>query len=247
MIRFANLSLKRSNSCVLRTNLVQRRFNSQWGRNTGIGGPSLLYSIIGANLVVFGAWHISESDFQLKRFMEKHFLISSDGIVRMGRYHTAVTSFFSHKDPWHLAFNMLALYTFGLNTMAVIGTSRFMMLYFGGGLVSSLAYTSWPYIIPRSWPAYWGANMKYTTALGASGAVYAVVAWHILTFPRNMLMLYGVVPLPAPLLGAAMIGYDMYQMYTGMTTVGSSAHLGGAAYGMMFYGLTRRATSYRRF
>ena len=37
----------------------------------------------------------------------------SEDALDAGRYHTAITYAFSHRDPWHLGSNMVTLYFFG--------------------------------------------------------------------------------------------------------------------------------------
>ena len=70
-------------------------------------GEHMLYAIALANVAVFAAWHNLDP-----RFMRANFLVSEESIKR-GRWHTLLTSAFSHRDVSHLAANMLALYFFG--------------------------------------------------------------------------------------------------------------------------------------
>jgi len=64
---------------------------------------------------------MAESNYQLLKFMKNNFLMSSDGIIRQGKYHTLITSMFSHKDSWHLAANMITLYFFGSDAILYLG------------------------------------------------------------------------------------------------------------------------------
>ena len=206
----------------------------------------VLYGIIGINVAIFAAWQAAINDRQLQYFMRENFMFTSTGVFRDGKYHTLVTSFFSHMDISHLAFNMLAFYSFGLSALPILGAGRFLFMYMGGGILSSFAQAAWPMFIPQHWPAYRLYN-KYSPSIGASGAVNSVVAWSILMFPRSILHLYGVVPVPAALLGLGFLGMDAYNLYTGDTNIGNAAHLAGTAYGAVFFLFTRRLTSYRRF
>lgn len=111
------------------------------------GNPQYaVYSIIIANTAVFFAWKASQSDFRLSKFMSKNFMISSHGVLAQHRYHTMLTSFFSHSGGQHLFFNMFSLFFFGVEAATSLGLSRFCMLYFGGGLLSSTAFVLWPYV-----------------------------------------------------------------------------------------------------
>jgi membrane associated rhomboid family serine protease len=200
---------------------------------------SVLTGLIAINGAVFVAWKISENDYQLQSFLTKNFTVSSHGVFHFHRYHTLFTAMFSQKDLGHFAFNMITLYSFGGGSLAILGARRFLQLYLGGGLVSTLCQVTWPYIIPRHWPARRYYN-EFVPGLGASGAVNAVIIWNILTYPRNIIILFPGIPVPAALLGLGIVGMDAYSLYQGNSSVGNAAHLGGAAFGMLMFAVFRR-------
>lgn len=210
-------------------------------------GKSIIWAIVGANAVVFLAWKYAESpssSVALRKRLINDFTVSSAGVLNYGKIHTLLTATFSHKDFMHVGFNMLAFYSFGNQLIYLLPVPQFLALYLGGGLVSSLCQVYWPYIVPRSWPA--SRNISpYDRSLGASGAVNAIVMYNIMSFPKATVLLYGIVPLPAALLGLAFIGVDAYSLYKGNTGVGNAAHLGGAAFGALAFLLTRGR--FRRF
>lgn len=199
---------------------------------------NLLWGIVGTNVLVFCTWKMAEGNRGLYRFMMQHFTCSGVGVFRLHNYHTVITSTFSHKDVVHLLFNMVTFFTFGRELVYALGSARFLALYLGGGVISSICQTLWPRIVPRSWPA-WRDASPYTVSLGASGAINAVVAWSILAYPRNMLFLYGVLPVPAALLGLGFIGVDAYNLYYGGSGMGNAAHLSGAIFGGIMFALSR--------
>jgi membrane associated rhomboid family serine protease len=152
--------------------VLQRRHQSSF-RQKLLGDSSskqnvVIYGIIGANVAVFGGWQLAERDYALRAYMQNNFTVSSQGVFRQGKYWTLLTSVFSHKDSMHLLFNGMAFYSFGMNSIALLGANRFLLLYMGGGLLSSLAQVAWPYVIPRDWPAYHNYS-PYSAGLGASG------------------------------------------------------------------------------
>ena len=181
--------------------------------------------------------------YKLQKYMWDNFTMTSRGVLRDGKYHTLITSIFAHFDPMHLVFNTVAMYSFGMNTLAFLGPARFISLYLGGGLLSSLSFVAWPYVIPKSWPAYYYYNPN-THGLGASGAVNALVMWSILKEPFNKFLIMGVLPVPAVVCGLGMIGYDAYGLYDGKGNIANASHLTGAAFGALFYMFTR---TLRRF
>jgi membrane associated rhomboid family serine protease len=194
-------------------------FNSESFQN------KLLYTIIGANVLVFGAWNYADNDRSFKSFMMKHFTISSYSFFNLKHYHTLLTNFFSHKDLAHIMWNMIAFYTFGSTVLQIAGTGRFLLLYFGGGIVSGLCQILWPSIVPQNWPAK-RHQSPYTAALGASGAVNALALAYVILAPRSTIYIWGVLPIPAALFGIAYVGFDVWSLYTGDSGIGNAAHLG---------------------
>ncbi|PNX74175.1 S54 family peptidase, partial [Trifolium pratense] len=76
----------------------------------------------------------------------------------------------------------------------------------------------------------WGAiDASKKVALGASGAVNAVMLLDIFLNPRATLYLDFIIPVPAALLGIFLIGKDMLRIIEGDSTISGSAHLGGMA------------------
>lgn len=217
-----------------------RRFQSP--RYLGnANGNDVILGIVLANGLVFGAWHLSKQNRDLHIFLRKHFILSPYGVFQEKRIHTLVTSFFSHFDPFHFIGNMFVFYSFGQSTLPLLGTARFLSLYFGGGIVSSICQLAWPFFVPKNWPASY-ENHRFAPGLGASGAVSAVVMYNILTFPREMVYFFGVLPVPAALFGLGFIAMDVYGLYTGGQH-GNAAHLGGAVFGAGMFAFMRR----RRF
>ena len=199
---------------------------------------SLLLGIAAANVGVWGLWQMAEQDRMLLRFMNSHFTVSSGGVIKQGRVHTLLTAMFSHQSGWHLFANMFTLYFFGSEALLLLGAQRFLSLYVGGGIFSSFCHVAWPYFTPRSWPSRYSFQ-RHAAGLGASGAVGSTVAYSIATFPTRIIYVYMIVPVPAALFGALYIANDAFGLYDGRGQVGNAAHLGGAAYGMAYWLLTR--------
>lgn len=211
----------------------------------------VLFGIIGLNVAVFTGWQVAKRSYdrQLYSMMINHFTVSPLGVFRHGYLHTLATAVFSHQDMWHLLMNMITFYSFAGPAIAVLGTSSFLTLYLGGGLLSSAATVLWPYVIPYSWPASRSHGFG-TRSLGASGAVNALVAWNILKGPGTTVLLYGVLPMPLAVFGLMFIGIDAVGLYYGDTAVGNSAHLSGAAFGALYFLMRRRpppGSFYRRY
>ena len=77
---------------------VQLPSNRRYNRpNPLFEGNNSLYAIIGINCGVFGMWQFAQ-DRQSLKFMYQNFTISPFGFFREWRFHTAITSYFSHRD-----------------------------------------------------------------------------------------------------------------------------------------------------
>ena len=71
------------------------------------------------------------------------------------------TSMFTHVEPWHLGFNMLALWVLGPQLEMVLGRLRYLALYLLSGLAGSVA-------------VYW-LSAENSATVGASGAVFGLM------------------------------------------------------------------------
>ncbi len=135
-----------------------------------------------------------------------------------------------HADWMHLIFNMLALYMVGKfveDSYVVIfegkGILFFILLYVGGLAMSSL------YSYERN-----KENMYYN-ALGASGAVSAVIFAFIMLAPNAQMGLLFIpfLKIPAYIFGFVYIGFEYYLSKRGNTGIAHDAHLWGAVYGIV--------------
>lgn len=81
--------------------------------------------------------------------------------VADGAFWQLLTNLFVHVEPWHIGFNMLALWFLGPQLEAVLGRSRFLALYLVSGLAGSVA-------------VMWLSGPHQTT-LGASGAIFGLI------------------------------------------------------------------------
>eukprot|EP00249_Psilotum_nudum_P015567 c25395_g1_i3 orf=372-1292(+) len=193
--------------------------NRYYSRGWGLfPSEKIVWGLIGANTFVFFLWQVS-----------------IDSILS-GRLHTLVTAGFSHEDPYHLFSNMLGLYFFGYEIGSLFGGKYLVMLYFAGcvgGALGHIAYHA--YVAPRlqNIPREF-FNPRYTQgAYGASGAVTAITILDILLFPKRTILLYFAIPVPAAVLGALIIGSDLWRAKQGDSAISGSSHLGGALVGLL--------------
>ncbi len=146
-------------------------------------------------------------------------------ITRQREYHRLVTYGVVHADFGHLLFNMFTLYFFGRAMEPFftdqLGPLGFVLFYIGGLVVSILP----TYLKNRDNPNY--------RSLGASGAVSAVLFSYILLAPWQQIIVL-VIPMPAIVYAVLYTAYSIYMDRRGQDNVNHSAHLWGAAYGVLF-------------
>ena len=166
-------------------------------------------------------------------------------IYHKKQYYRFFTHAFIHdqNNIFHLFFNMFVLYQFGRNVELFykadhpqIGWLLYLLLYFGGILFSSL----------RDFEKY--KNDPNYNALGASGAVSAVLFAHILIFPTTSLYLMFIpIPIPSFVFGALYLWLEHYLDKRGGDRVAHGAHIYGALFGIVFTMFTNFALLPRFF
>jgi membrane associated rhomboid family serine protease len=85
---------------------------------------------------------------------------------------TLLTSMFMHASWMHIIGNMIYLWAFGREIEDAMGAVRFLFFYLAGGFVAMLAQIL-------------GDPSSRIPALGASGAIAAVMGAFIVTYPRD--------------------------------------------------------------
>lgn len=146
-------------------------------------------------------------------------------ISRRHEYYRLVTYGLVHADFTHLLFNMITLYFFGRVMegfyASQLGTYGFALFYLGALVVSILP----TYLRNRG-------NAGYRS-LGASGAVSAVLFGFVLLAPWSLIIVL-VIPVPAVVYAVLYTAYSIYMDRRGRGSINHSAHLWGAAYGVVF-------------
>ncbi|HEV7122183.1 MAG TPA: rhomboid family intramembrane serine protease [Rhodanobacter sp.] len=146
-------------------------------------------------------------------------------IARQREYYRLFTYGVVHADISHLLFNMFTLFFFGRAMepffTRMLGSLGFALFYIGGLVVSILP----TYLKNRTNPNY--------RSLGASGAVSAVLFAYILLAPWQRIIVL-VIPMPAIVYAVLYTVYSIYMDRRGQGNINHSAHLWGAAYGVLF-------------
>lgn len=147
---------------------------------------------------------------------------------------TFVTYMFVHAGLLHLVLNMFMLYVFGAPVEHRLGSRAFITYYFYCGLgaaVFSLALSGMMHVAPF---------------VGASGAILGLgVAFAMLWPDAEMFVIPFPFPIKARTLVLGLVGLDIiFSQLTPRDGVAHLAHVGGAAFGYLFFRL--QALSHRR-
>ncbi len=202
-----------------------------WRRRRFLADNPALRALILLNVGVFVFQHLFLALFRyhgtpIEAFFVQYFalqpLLSGDFFPWQ-----LVTYQFLHaglENIWHIVFNMLILWMFGMELEQLWGSRRFVWYYLlcgiGAGIIHLGVQLFWTYPAPT---------------VGASGALYGVLLAFGLTFPdRPVFMFPFFIPIPARILVLLMAAIEFI---SGVTSTGSPiahfAHLGGALTGFL--------------
>jgi membrane associated rhomboid family serine protease len=185
--------------------------------------------IVGLNVVVFLAWQMAAHGGDLWAFLARNFLVSSHRLGQ-GMWWTLLTAAFSHMELWHLALNMIVLWSFGNVLERLLGVRVFVTFYLVAAVFSSASHCLVSSLV---------LGDDRIAALGASGAVSAVLLAFALLFPRHKILLFAVIPVPALAGALFFVALDLWGLLAqgrgAGLPIGHGAHLGGALCGALFY------------
>ncbi|OCK82432.1 rhomboid-domain-containing protein [Lepidopterella palustris CBS 459.81] len=213
----------------------------------------VLWGIVGANTAVFVAYQYSAppavslvptQNLALFQGILNNFIISLDSI-RAGKYWTVLTSAFMHMQPMHIIGNLISMYAFGTVIISVspITAAEMAILALGSAIAGNAGF-----IVHQSHSEVPGQNVG---GLGASGVVMGMGGAAVCLFPRAKLLLYGVAPVPLWAIIGVYFAIDSYYLNQKGSRVSHSGHLGGLAFGFLYYLVRLRRyggiASFKRF
>lgn len=182
----------------------------------------ITYIIIGITVVVS---YMAFSNRELAEKMQ----FNAAKVVHQKEYYRLVTHAFIHSSWTHLFVNMFVLYFFGKGVegyfSAYFGnraTAYYLLLYFGG------------IVVANTWSLITQKNNYYYNAVGASGAVSAMLFAFIFFNPWEMLYFFLVIPIPGILFAIGYLAYSYYMSKRKSDNIAHDAHFLGAVFGFVF-------------
>lgn len=156
------------------------------------------------------------------RFTEL-FLLNNSAWVQPWRF---VSAIFLHSGAGHILYNLFALVVFGLALEGIINSKKFLIVFFGTGILANIF-----------------SVFFYPSSLGASGAIFGVIGTLVALRPTLFVWAFGV-PMPLFLAGALwalgdIIGAVSFFAGNPISNTGNLAHLSGMVVGFV-YGLILR-------
>jgi len=163
------------------------------------------------------------------------FLLGLSRLTFFDKPWTIVTSLFVHGSFLHILFNMITLYFFGTYLIRLVGDNKFLIVYFGGGILGSVFYIL--------------LGPLYIPAIGASGAIFALGGALAVLRPKVPVRVFPI-PAPIPLWTAVIGGFIILTILTRIPpflNIAWQVHLGGLIFGLVAGYFFRRRARYYSF
>ncbi len=164
--------------------------------------------------------------------------MSPEAVFERFQIWRVVTGAFLHSpfDPFHLIWNRLFLWIVGKLLEETCSAREFLAFYLTAGVLGNLIWGV---------TALWDPEGGDAMALGASGAVMAVVVLCACRFPYRTILFMFVLPMPFWGFALMLVGLDLYHFLVQSRVAASvavSAHLAGAGFGFLYFKLDWQIT-----
>lgn len=179
-------------------------------------------SLIMTNVVVFALQLI------LYPFFDETFALVP-GLALNGHYWQFISYMFLHSlaYPEHIMLNMFLLFMFGITIERALGWKKYLVMYFLSGIGSALLYMVM-------------IGAMDVSMIGASGAVFGVMAAYGFMFPKDVVYIYKIpIPVMLPIVLLA-IGELVMGILNIQPEIANIGHFGGIVTGMVLMFLWKR-------
>jgi membrane associated rhomboid family serine protease len=137
---------------------------------------------------------------------------------------------FLHGGLFHLLFNMLALWMFGVDLERLWGTRFFVRFYFVAGIGAAVTT-----LVMSLLPLGFSEALYESVTVGASGAIYGLLVAFAMMYPHRPIYLYMLFPIPARIF-VLIVGAISFLSSISETSggVAHATHLGGLLAGYLY-------------
>jgi uncharacterized protein len=204
---------------------------------------SMTISLIAINVIIFLVqliWDYYTQTSTSPGFFTANFSLIPQDILQGKHLWSIITSVFLHASVFHILANMVSLFFVGSFLEKLIGKKKFFWLYMISGIIASLFFV---FLTSAFGSSDLGARIfgsPNLAAVGASGAIFGLVACLMMITPKVKVYLM-FIPIPISLWIAMLIMlFGLWALSFGLNLpIGNSDHLGGFIAGLA-YGLYLR-------
>jgi membrane associated rhomboid family serine protease len=166
-------------------------------------------------------------------YVDKWLALDSASVLH-GQVWRLVTYAFVHDrgSVFHILFNMLGLWWFGPTLERMRGSREFLFFYLAAAAFAGLGFFAWGLAL---------GNLP--SAIGASGAVFAVLMLYATYFPREKIgLFFGLVFVEIRWLIVIFVAISLFPMLLELAGDGNTSHVADSAhlFGLLFGYLYRR-------
>lgn len=157
-----------------------------------------------------------------------HLAMFPPAMIYNHEYWQVFTYMFVHdySSLQHIMFNMIGLLMFGISVEKAIGTKEFCLLYFLSGIFCGIF----------SFLIYLLSGNLLVVMCGASGCLYAILLAYAVIYPKSVISIWGVLPVPAPLLvGIYAVIEVVSQIFSLAGGVAHMTHLAGFLFTWFYF------------
>jgi len=141
---------------------------------------------------------------------------------------TLITYMFTHKDIWHILFNMLWLYWFGRIFLDYLDQRKLVAVYLMGGIIGAIVYV----LSFNIFPVFTGI-VSESVAIGASASVMAVVIATATYVPDYSIHFFLIGRIKIKYVALAILILTSFMDFS-VNSGGKLAHIGGALLGFLY-------------
>jgi membrane associated rhomboid family serine protease len=140
-----------------------------------------------------------------------------------------VTYMFLHGGIFHIAFNMFALWVFGVPLEQAFGTRKFLNFYFFCGIGAGVCVVLGAYLF---------GNPSIPT-IGSSGAIYGVLMASAVLWPDQIILMFFLFPIKLRYYVMVVGAIAFLGTFNASSGVSDVAHLSGLGFGYLYVKMRR--------